>query len=802
MKKSLSFFIVLTMALTLWATTASSSAGAQASADPVILNLNQETAYGYLDNPTSIFGADDSLYITLAGGSVEVYRGLSLFQTLSIAADKFTVYRGKNVYLSNGTLYFGDITLNNVNDFSICGDILRTSYSSTITEYDLNTDSTLDNGTVHTAMGEISSLSKNGDYYTVNEGTNYEAHTIYSLSNGRHLLVDELSMPVLALYSHESSLYCLSSTGLTRYLVNGDVHTASGHMDIQAKDFTLSGDKIYLLSHLAQLIEIDLELTQKKTVLASASSEDYFYNKPSSVSARFGNLIVSDKMNNRLAMIAVDGSVSYLPVTRPIAASPDSEGNLFVLTQNSFVKLSESGEILNQISLLGGVDLAVASDETVYVLTDSGIVTSDAELNLSEDILPAKAMNVLNGKLSYYDGENVFVGGSAVYSSRDITSYALDAQNNLFFIRNGSLFRFDGQETEICNIDGRIIISGIKTDFIDYGDALIVNEDRHCIYRLEREMIGSANLEDLYDIPELSFEEDACEIKGNIVARTLKNVKIFKTPAEAEIVAEIPINTYVLIYYDVTCPEEFLYVLYDDVQSQALKGGYVYASAISSPLSYELPDISVGKINSNNTKIYKWPSVKSPTVKGITKNKNDTVSIIPFALNYTDEYAKKWFQDGFGKKWYRTKIDDTHEGFIMAADISTEFYNNTKMPDTNATVTDYALVYHYDSSSKKYVPIDGLWIAKDSRVKVETPFDSSQKYTKVIFYRDGYGTINIECYVETKYVDFDGIDLLQFVAIVIIIITLALGAILILRRRRIKKRRNLINVSEKDKLDM
>jgi len=115
------------------------------------------------------------------------------------------------------------------------------------------------------------------------------------------------------------------------------------------------------------------------------------------------------------------------------------------------------------------------------------------------------------------------------------------------------------------------------------------------------------------------------------------------------------------------------------------------------------------------------------------------------------------------------------------------------MPDTNATITDYALVYYYDNVAKKYLPIDDLWVAKGTRVMVKTPFDSSQKYTKVVFYRDGYGTIDIDCYVETKYINFDGIDLLQFVAIIIILVTLTLITILLVRKYKLKKRKSILH---------
>ncbi|MBQ4049906.1 MAG: hypothetical protein IJD07_04545 [Clostridia bacterium] len=792
MKKSLYILILILVALTL-SSAPPVTAKAESMPMPEIFNLNGQTIYGYLDNPEKIYSDQDKIYVTLAGGKVKVFENFSINQELTISCKKFTVYRDKHVYLDGTTLHFGEITLANVNDFAFCGDILVTAYDDVITHYDLNNDETLSVGTEYFAVGKVEALSKNGFYYTVNEGSNYEAHAIYLLQNGQSILIDEMAQSISTLYATDSALYCLSASELIGYNVVDGIYTISNQIIVSAKDFTVLGDKIYLISRYAAIEELSLNLDAQKTVVASASSDDYFYNKPSAISAKLGKIIVSDRMNNRLSVIDSDGGIKQISIVRPIAAASDSEGNIYVVTQSSLVKLSEDGSIIKQTALLGASDIAVGSDDKIYVLCTQGLLTADTELNLSEEVISAKTICIFNGKISYYDGQTVYLGENALLSCEGITSYAIDASKNLFYIKDGVLYRYDGIETALCAVDGKLIISSIKTDYVGYGDILIVDTDRHCIYKLNRLDVGAADIEQLYDIPSLEIEEDALQIKGNLIAKTLKKVKLFKTPAEAEITAEVGAGTNVIIHYDADCPEEYYYVMFDDVENLSLKGGYVYASSISEPLKYELAPISVGKINTNNTKIYKWPSIKSPTVKGVIKNKNDTVSIIPFATNHADEYAKRWYQDGYGKKWYRISIDDTHEGFVMASDITTEFYKNEKMPDTNAVITDYALVYHYDATAKKYVPIDDLWIAKDTRVKVDTPFDSSQKFTKVVFYRDGYGTIDIECYVETKYVEFDGVDLLQFVAIAIIIATIILGVVLIARKVRQNKRKSILS---------
>jgi len=792
MKKSLMIFIPLIMALAVWLGVSPASSKAEQPLAPEVFNLNQQTAYEYLDNPCYIY-ANNLLYITDSNRNINVYENYSLIQTLSLNAKKFSVYRDQKVYLSDQTLHFGDLTIDNVQDYSISNDTLKTSFDDTITFYDLNNDEQLTNGTQFYTDDNVVLLGKNNDFYVVNEGSNYDTYVLYQIIDNHSIFVDEFISEVLAVFTHLDTLYCLTEDNLMMYSINNNVCSFISQIDIHAKDLTIYNDKIYLISRIAEVIEISLDLTEQKVVFASASSEDYFYNKPSAVSAKFGNIIVSDRMNNRLSIIDNVGQIRHIPITRPLAACANSEGNIFVITKNTLTKITELGETISQIPLSGANDIGIDSNDKVYVATNKGIVVYDDQLVIQEQIIDGKLLSIFNGKLTYYDGQNIYINGNSVFSSQDITSYAVDAKNSIFYIKNGFLYRYNGQETQICQANGKIVISGIKTSYLQYGDAIIVDSDKHCLYKLPRNLIGSANIEELYSIPKWSAEEDASAIKGNIIATTKQNVILFKTPAEAEILTKIPKDSYITIYYDAACPQEYVYVLYDDINSKTLLGGYVYASNINDPLEYILPDMTVGKINSNNTKIYKWPSVLSPTIKGITKNKNDSISIISFATNTTDEYAKKWYQDSYGKKWYRVKIDDTHEGYVMASDISTQFYSNEKMPDTNATITDYALVYYYDNVAKKYLPIDDLWVAKGTRVMVKTPFDSSQKYTKVVFYRDGYGTIDIDCYVETKYINFDGIDLLQFVAIIIILVTLTLITILLVRKYKLKKRKSILH---------
>ena len=106
------------------------------------------------------------------------------------------------------------------------------------------------------------------------------------------------------------------------------------------------------------------------------------------------------------------------------------------------------------------------------------------------------------------------------------------------------------------------------------------------------------------------------------------------------------------------------------------------------------------------------------------------------------------------------------------------------MPKANATVTDNTMLYMY--ADGEYVPFDGagLYIAKGTRVKIETPFDTSRKYTKVVFYRDGYGTIDVDGHVLTKYIDYDGVDLVKIIAVSVVAIAAIILLAVLMRKKK------------------
>ena len=74
-------------------------------------------------------------------------------------------------------------------------------------------------------------------------------------------------------------------------------------------------------------------------------------------------------------------------------------------------------------------------------------------------------------------------------------------------------------------------------------------------------------------------------------------------------------------------------------------------------------------------------------------------------------------------------------------------------------------------------------------MEVVGSFDSSEKYTEVKFV-DSHGTIT--CFVETAYINYNGINIVLLVAIIVIMITVILASIIVARVMR-NKRKNLVD---------
>ena len=80
-------------------------------------------------------------------------------------------------------------------------------------------------------------------------------------------------------------------------------------------------------------------------------------------------------------------------------------------------------------------------------------------------------------------------------------------------------------------------------------------------------------------------------------------------------------------------------------------------------------------------------------------------------------------------------------------------------------------------------------LAVGTEVEVVGTFDSSEKFTLIKYYHDGLGTVQF--YVYTANLEYDGLNMVAVVAVIIIILTVILGGILVARFLYVKRNRRL-----------
>ena len=134
-------------------------------------------------------------------------------------------------------------------------------------------------------------------------------------------------------------------------------------------------------------------------------------------------------------------------------------------------------------------------------------------------------------------------------------------------------------------------------------------------------------------------------------------------------------------------------------------------------------------------------------------------------------------------EWYKAMDGDGKVGFVLASTVSVRgFIPDGIRPQYNGEIISYKnsvgaeVFIKTDNGMQK---VEGLFLPVGTKVQVLEPFDSSEKYSKVIFYDEELGSF--EAFVKTVYLDYNGFSLVQVIAIVIIVVTVILLTVLLVR---------------------
>ncbi|MBQ8881894.1 MAG: hypothetical protein IJY70_00675 [Clostridia bacterium] len=338
---------------------------------------------------------DHSVY--LLGDNGDAVKSISLNNTNSILSVGDTFYA-----LANGEVYSISEDFSQANAISVLSGVSALASfdgnfygvkGSEIVKFDdefntVETFTALDNPVYLVATDDAVLYSvKDGNYYSV-----------YDLTGS--LLYERIGAGALTYDS--DTIYGLDRYGaIVKVDGSGETPAYNGQT---VNAFTVSGGIIYFVSEFNSVYSIhsgNVEL-----VAGSASSENGFYNRPTSFVARMGFTAVCDSLNNRVEITKGAGeniSVSHFTVNRPTSLAIDNNGLIFV------------SHSTNKISAFTSAGVSAGIDYTLQYAIKKVVI--DAENNIY-CLCTDKIYGLTDGEFSLVRSgvDTVYAGDKLFYS--------------------------------------------------------------------------------------------------------------------------------------------------------------------------------------------------------------------------------------------------------------------------------------------------------------------------------------------------------------------------------------------------
>ncbi len=622
------------------------------------------------------------------------------------------------------------------------------------------------------------SFSSSAPIGTVSGLACYEGEFLYSVFDGyrssvysaadNSLIFDRLSF-YTGLSSDSSSLFAINRSGNVVKL------TDTGAAELTSDKFVVAvypaaDGALYYATDRNELYSL---VDKANTLLAASDSNELgFYSSPLYATARFSNAYVADYLNDRVAIISAD-NVSYLPFVRPTAVAVDNLGKLYVSHSGNVISVVDTdGSVLQLFSAQKAITSLVCDNDNVLyaIIGDKACKISD---NDAVELAQASALFTdVSGEYVFYAlNKSVYeIDGTAVFSaSEDIVWACADGDGSIFYLTASNLIKraSDGSETVVTDgfSGGNFVtIAKASTMLSAYGDVVVVDSLTSRVYSITASSAGVT-------LPSSAPVVTPFDSEG-IIREVLYDCTLYSTPLENEVKFNLKKGANVIVTkYGISGGEGFAYCYYEDEASRTLYGGYVFKSNLSEPKPYVAPPAATGILFLASANLYAIPSVYSEKLAA-DMPKGTELALLSFA-----EYESK---DG---KWYRASTSDGKIGYVLANTVSVRgFIPDGIRPQYNAEIISHkgsVGANVYIKQDGKMQKVDGIFLLVGTKVEVVEPFDTSEKYTKIIFFDEKLGSYT--AWVETVYVDYNSFSIVQVVAIVIIVATVILLGILLIR---------------------
>lgn len=512
------------------------------------------------------------------------------------------------------------------------------------------------------------------------------------------------------------------------------------------------------------------------------------------------------------------------------------DGNKIDMYNDDLVYVNRTAEFAADVQI---TDLKIDSDNNLYALDVDGSVyaVTDKLTCIAQDAVAIataqnhKALFIATSerRMTEFDADasdpqdalsEMFAFGA------DIVDFCTDHNTDFYLLTsNGSIVKYSHNNNGNYKAEGTPVVTFVYATRIamntvaasslslTYGDLLVSDTGAHAVWAVSGAEFfvnhgffdptpGEDEQDAEFKDPVEVHPENPSTPSHSLIFRA-HECDVYKHDAEIETIAALPEGMRVIVpQYNPSA--KFTRIIADNLSdSKGAIVGYVYTALLTeigfneNGYTGKQHPVSAYTI-APNVSIYKYPSRSLPALLTF-EDKTVPLTVCDFVTHddangnplygYVDNFVKS-------KIWYRVQYTHggvTYEGYVQNDFISmrgdAQAYDRNVYPRVNAKIISKdknnkelpAWLYEKDEKGE-IVPIEDSFykpLEVGTGVEVVGAFDSSEKYTKIRYYHDGFGTV--EVYVETANLRYDGINKVMIVAIVLIILTVILGIVLIVR---------------------
>lgn len=729
-----------------------------------------------LSSPTSVAVSQSDYFVLDDEGLLFISNGQS--KTYNLPASEIASNGAKNFAIIDGEVYsfilgeqislakISDVT--NATQIAVTQEKLYVAVDSVLHCYTLNGD------IIYSviASSTITDVTAVGDkvFYCTNEGIRSnvfdgEGNAVYPLVRAQKLIATN------------NDLFGVSRNGeIVRITSDGE---KSHYDECFIECATAVGDDLVFVTEQGEIKRLSSNGT---TTLVGASSSDFegFYNNPLDAVSRLGQLYVADYLNDRVAVTKGSDNTKYLSVARPMALCVDNNGYVYVAHSSNKVTRYTPDLVATNTSFTFDqtvTSVSVSADNTVYVLAGDTVYRLGQD-NLVQIKTQVDAFDV-SSKLVYAKEHQAFDNLDNVLFSvtGNITAICTDATNNVFaLVHNGesaSLVKYDGTLKTMLTLSGdacSLYISKTQTstpfnESVDYGDLLICHKRTSQVKFFDGATIGITDTPNYVPTPNTYDNE-------SIVRTLIYDGYLYPAFNETAPIMRVTKNTKVLVLkYEIPSHSGIAYCATENITGELVQG-YLFKSSLSAPDVYRQPPENTAVVYASGVSLYSLPSLSSQKIKALPVGEN--ITLMTFASYSSID----------GNEWYRAQHSDGTVGYVPADSVSIRnFIPGDIRPQYNGEIISYnGSIYapaYVKTDDGNMVRLGEEMLFTGDKVEIIGNFDTSQKWTQIKYFDEELGTLT--CYVETVFLKYNSVSVVQIVAIVVAVVTFILLVLLLIR---------------------